>query len=406
MWKNSNQASQYLTSIVDATIKGDVSTLKKIFESEKNPEILKGASFSFAPPRQLSRNSKEFIPCKELTLLHIAAYFDNLEVFIFLTMHGLIIRSPSASSYYPLHYACVGNAKEVAAYILDQDPEEAKLDLEVQYQPLNLATYANSPEILKMLFAKGADLQSPKNVAGRPFDQALRSRNFDCLLILLENRCKTDVSVSGLTPLMLAIVSGMVDAVGPLLNLKGNPNFVNIHGNSALSCACMMEQEDVVKLLCSRMETVEIPSTDIKRPSIAAAAVHSNNVEILRTVLEKGCEVNRFDFKGKLPVHALLGTKDQQTAVEMLTLLIENGYNVNIRQNENSLRFMEELVLKCIVQDCYKLVECLLQHGADAKLKMPNGKTLLECVEKYKNSSDQREKRFYNLFKSFYPELQ
>ena len=399
--------SEYFSTLVDATIKNDIPTLKSRFESEKNPEIWKGASFGFVPPRQLSRNSKEFIPCYELTLLHIAAYFDNLEVFIFLILQGLPIRSPSASSYLPLHYACVGNAKEVAAYILEEDPEEAKLELEVPYQPINLATYANSPEILKMLFAKGADLQSPKNLAGKPFDQALRSRNFDCLLILLENRCKTDVSVSGLTPLMLAIVSGMTDAIAPLLNLQKNPNFVNMKGNTALSCACMMEQEDVVKLLCSRMESIEIPSSnELKRASIAASAVHSNNIEILRTILEKGCDVNRFDSKGKLPAHALLGAKNQQIAVEMLNLLIDNGFDVNIRQNDNSLRFIEELVLKCTVQDCVKLVDCLLKRGADATLKMPNGKTLLECVQNYKNSSDQREKRYYTLFKNCYPDMQ
>ena len=258
-----------------------------------------------------------------------------------------------------------------------------------------------------MLFAKGADLQSPKNVAGRPFDQALRSRNFDCLLILLENKCKTDLSVSGLSPLMLAIVSGMVDAVGPLLNLKGNPNFVNLKGNTALSCACMMEQEDVVKLLCSRMETIEIPClNDVKRPSIASAAIHSNSVPILRTILEKGCDVNRFDDKGRLAAHSLLGTNNQQTAIEMLNLLIDYGFDVNIRQNENSPRFIEELVLKCTVQDCFKLVECLLQRGANPTLPMPNGKTLLETVQKFKNSSDKREKRYYFLFKHFYPDLE
>ena len=397
MWSNSYQIS-------DAVIKG-ISELKVYFENEKNQNFLRSSGFAVKPPKQLSRiNNKTFIPFTELTLLHIAALYDNLEVFLYLLQKGFTLRTPSGHSYYPLHYACVGNAKEVAAYILEEDPEQAKLELEVQYQPINLATYANSPEILKMLFAKGADLQSPKNIAGRPFDQALRSRNFDCLLILLENRCKTDVSVHGLSPLMLAIVSGMTDAIGPLLNLKGNPNYVNLNGNSALSYACMMEQESVVKLLCSRMETVEIPVSDVKRASIAAAAVHSNNAEILKTVLEKGCEVNRFDANGKLPAHALLGTKNQQTAVDMLNLLIENGFNVNIRQNENSLRFMEELVIKCTIQDCYRLVECLLNHGADPNLKMPSGKTLLEYVEKFKNSSNSREKRFYSLFKSFYPE--
>ena len=72
MWNY--QTSQYFSKLVDATIDSDLAFLKNSFEHEKNKELLKGASYSFVPPRQLSRNSKEFIPCKDLTLLHIAAY--------------------------------------------------------------------------------------------------------------------------------------------------------------------------------------------------------------------------------------------------------------------------------------------------------------------------------------------
>jgi ankyrin repeat protein len=396
------QGSRFFTDITDAVIQGNLRGLRTAFEDEKNKDILFGSSFWFTPPRHLSRNSKEFIPCKELTLLHIAAYFDNLESFIFLVNNGFKLRAPSASSYLPLHYACVGNAKEVASYILESDPEQATMDCSVQYQPINLAIYANSPEILKMLFAKGADIHSPMNVKGKPLEQALKSRDFDCLLILLENKYKTNVSAFSLTPLMLAIVSGMGEAVGPLLDRGISPRSIN-KGYSALSYACMMEEESVVKLLCSRMEDIEIPITDERHPSIATAAVHSKNPEILRVVLEKGCDVNRYDKNGLLPAHALIGISNQQTSVDMLEMLINAGFKVNNRQNEKSLRFLEELLIKYTYQDFQKLVEVLLRRGADPKLQMPDGKTLLEHVRGFKNSNSSLERKYYSIFNHYFP---
>lgn len=85
-----------------------------------------------SPPKQLSRNGKPLIPCSELSLLHIAAFYDHLEMFILLQSQGIPLRVKSAAQYLPLHYACVGNAKEVVAYILENDPEQAVIELDVE----------------------------------------------------------------------------------------------------------------------------------------------------------------------------------------------------------------------------------------------------------------------------------
>lgn len=400
-----NSTQKLYSEIVDIVIKGDIPAVLSNFESERDL-LLRGTNYSFTCPKQLSRNNKPLVPCRELSLLHIAAYYDNLEMFILLHMRGISLRIPSAASYLPLHYACVGNAQEVASYILENDPEQGKLELDVQYQPINLAIFANSPEILTLLFSHGTNLQSPKIIEGRPFDQALRSRNYDCLLILLQNQCRTDVAVASMTPLMLAIVSGMTEAIGPLLSRGIDPRIVNNKGQSALACACMMEQEDVVRLLCSRMDDVEIPQIEGEplRASIARYAIHSKNVEILRMILEKGCDVNRFDAQGELPAHSLLGITNAALAAEMLGLLIAHGFNVNVRQSQDTLRFLEYLVVKFSVQDCSKLVEFLLSHGADPRLKMNTGKTLLEHVAGFRHSASPREVKLYNTFRRFFPD--
>ena len=397
--------SNYFQNIVQSTINGNVHEIQQAFEAEKNSSILLGSSFSFPPPPRLSRNSKEIVPCKEVSLLHIAAYYDNLEAFLFLLSKGIPLRIASGAGYLPLHYACVGNAKEVVAYILKMDPEQASLELEVVYPLINLAIYANSPEILKKLFKFGANLQSPKNISAKPFDQALRSKNFDCLLILLQGRCRTDVTVAELNPLMLAVVNGMTEAIEPLIQRGISPYEVNSKGDTALTCACTMENVEIVKLLCKNMNAIEV-KTNGNKPSVAYYAVRSGNLEILKTVLDKGCTLDKFDAKGKTALHALTVVNDQDTANEMLKLLIQYGININNRYNSDSYRFLEDLVINYTVKDYSTLVETLLQNNADPKLKMPDGKTLLTFVSKYKGSNNQRESKYYSIFKRFYPELQ
>lgn len=393
-----------MSDIVNCVVTGNAKALNKYLVN--NPSaITRSTNFSFTSPKQITRSNKTFIPCKDVSLLHIAAYYDNIEVFILLILKGAFFRIKSAASYLPLHYACVGNAKEVAAYILENDPDEAKLDLDVPLHFVNLAVFSNSPDILQMLFDHGTSLQTMRVVEGRPFDQALRSRNYDCLYILLKHQCATDVAVASMTPLMLAIVSGMSEAIGPLLARGIDPKIVNIKGQSALACACMMVQVDTVKLLCSRMNDIEIPCIEgeSQRPSILRYAIHSKNIDILRTVLEKGCDVNRFDNQNELPAHSLLGIEDTNLAVEMLGMLIDAGMSVNARANKDSLRFLEYIVLKFTIQDCSQLIEYLLSHGADPRLLMGDGKSLIRKVSNFKESTKMLEQKYYSIFKKYYP---
>ena len=69
------------------------------------------------------------IPENSLTLMHVAAFYDSFEMLLYLYSQGLPLSITSGGSYFPLHYACIGRAKECAAYILEQEPELARRDV-------------------------------------------------------------------------------------------------------------------------------------------------------------------------------------------------------------------------------------------------------------------------------------
>lgn len=340
---------------------------------------------------------------------------------LYLINLGLSLTMQSGSSYFPLHYACAGRALECAAYILEQKPEQAREDIffiyflikfffnfflnEVQYQPICLATFANSPEILHILLSKGANLMSHKNVENHIFQQAIKSRAYDCLLMLLQHQCKIDVT-SPTTPLMLAITEGMSDAIEPLLDLGIDPYFVTANGCTALSHACIAGDVKAVKILCDRMDIIEIPSKGVENfSSIARFAVSSKNIEILKMVLNKGCDLNRYDYACEIPADAIRGTISDELAVQFIDLMVKHGFNINTRSEIKNTSFIDRLMDFATVGKYPKLCDYLLSHGADVKFKFIDGKTLLDKIKSWKSQRRSNKKMYFDIFCHYYPEI-
>lgn len=373
-------------------------------------EIVEGRNFfiELNKPKINGLTDRLIIPQDSLSLLHVAAFFDNLEMFILIESLGISLRVLSGSSYFPLHYACLGRAIECAAYILEQDPEQATMEFDCQWQPVFLATFANSPTILEMLFSHGANLQSRKNVENRPFEQALKSGHMECLKILLTHKCKTDVAFASISPLMFAVSRYMGAALEPLLDLGLDPSFVTYKGETVLSTACANNDLDSVRLLCNRMNTIEIPAGDEERhSSIVRYAVSSKNLEILKIVLEKGCDVNRYDSLDNIPADAIRGTVPDDVGVKMLELLIQYGFDVNCRCEKTGKSFIDRVVEYSIGR-YPKVVEFLLDNGADVHYVLPSGETLINKVKTFKTKCSQYrmpiQKKYYEIFSRHFPE--
>jgi hypothetical protein len=118
--------------------------------------------------------------------VHIAAYFDCLETLLWLLHRGANIRSPTAASYWPLHYACGGNAPECAAYILSRDPTPGPLKCPPRFTALRLAIWAPSDFILRLLLGTPLDFRHRRALLSECVHAAVISRNRKCLELLLE----------------------------------------------------------------------------------------------------------------------------------------------------------------------------------------------------------------------------
>jgi ankyrin repeat protein len=126
-----------------------------------------------------------------LAPLHIAAFYNSLECFVFLldnTSYELDISQTSAEDYHPLHYAVYGGAYEVVSYILSKKPDEARVIIarEGAKNLLYLAIKSGDHRIMKLLLDCGAD---PNAEAYKKADlphECIANKQFACYELLPE----------------------------------------------------------------------------------------------------------------------------------------------------------------------------------------------------------------------------
>ena len=96
----------------------DFEAVKQYAKNKEKKELLSQSIFSV-------NNSNIILSHQYLSLLHVAAFYDNFEVFYILHQLGLPLNKESADSSHPIQYACISNSLEIVSYILQNAPEEA-----------------------------------------------------------------------------------------------------------------------------------------------------------------------------------------------------------------------------------------------------------------------------------------
>lgn len=260
--------------------------------------------------------------------MHIAAYYDAINIFIYLVEElGVKILQGNAKSYNPLHYACLHNSIEVATYILAKEPDAPKQSTHTEFQYIYFAVNGNAPEILELLVRCGANPSSPENLKGDPIRIAFHRKQIDLLVILLRNY-KPNNAPRDMTPIMCAIAYDFKDTI-PFLIESGCKADEMAAGKNALYCACFEANPDVnvVRMLCNASSNV-YKQKDTDGESAIHWICRTSDPEIVRTAVNYNINVNEVDNKGKYGIDYLNVCKPKE-ALEILEFLCQHGFNLN-----------------------------------------------------------------------------
>ena len=303
---------------------------KSLLSLKIDQELLKGTTF-FIPRETVLFNigtaKKDFLPLKSLSLLHIAAYADSLEVFIYLVQQGIPIDIVSADSYLPIHYACVEGSSEVCLYILSQRPDLASTHFSVKYDLITLATRSNSYIILTQLFSCGANMKDPLVQSNNPIQYAISPSKIDILKLLLKNGYYNEIQ-DHRTLLMIAVAYKAADLVSVLLK-SGEDPYIFVEGYNALHLACLNNFPEAVSLICASMITIEPSETAYS--VFGTKPVHwgcqSHSPLIVSILLQKGMKINALDDSGQSGP-AYMVDSDDDDIIKILELLYNSGLDL------------------------------------------------------------------------------
>ena len=221
------------------------------------------------------------------------------------------------------------------------------------HYPLTLAVDSDHKEIVELLIANGADVNTNNDYLGMTVLQSAVLRSNKEIVELLINR-GADVNAMGrafLTPLDTALKASLNKEIADLLRKHGGKTSEELKGSKKV-------------IEAAQSETTKVQGVDI---SIHDAA-ENGNIEAVNQHLAKGVDVNVKDKHGGTPLHrATLGGNK-----EIAELLIVNGVDVNTKSVSG-----KTALLVAAFNGRIEIIELLIAKGADVNAKSVSGGTAL-----------------------------
>lgn len=334
-------------------------------------------------------------------MLHIAAYADFLEAFIYFSERKNVpLTILSLNSFLPLHYALSCNSLEIVNYIFFKVPNLFTDETQIKNVDHSLLYYAiesNNIRIVQSLFNNGYSFRSQFNsndlisivnstVIKRP---SLFSYVIEQIGSSLNPFTKPN---NKLSLVMLSIISNNSELVQSLIEsgLDEALDSISFDGNIAFFYACFKKMEDAANLILENMKKVEdnilylnsicYSLCKLCSPSLVKLVLYSGDYNIIReynssNVLnvsnEKGVNILKLNSNKDPPLFGLLDDvnlrkENLHKVFKIIMLFLEKGYPIDFQpEGKNTLLGEACLGLFLNNEKPIELIKFLLDNGAN-----------------------------------------
>ncbi|GJQ81133.1 hypothetical protein Trydic_g10282, partial [Trypoxylus dichotomus] len=319
--------------------------------------------------------------------------------------------------------------------VLLEHKAEVNFLTSTKYTPLELAIMYGNRKVVDMLLKYKADVNFSNSKHVRPLCKAINMKNIEIIELLLQNGAYVNqMCLDGLTPLIYAIKVKDKDIIRLLLNYNADVNCRNKYDKTPLCRAIEEKSVDIVEFLLQngananyvdidgltplttvvatrKRDAVPIPldnNTYVNFPVENAIALTSNEIQIIKLLLQYGADVNYMNSNGVTPLTHAIKLKDK----DVIRILLQHGADINVKDMRNqtplckaidakSTEIIELLLLNGAYVNCMDLlyrtplvyaiatrkenvVQTLLDHEADINLQNDDGQTPLYNAIKMK----------------------
>ncbi|XP_015924353.1 serine/threonine-protein phosphatase 6 regulatory ankyrin repeat subunit B isoform X2 [Parasteatoda tepidariorum] len=265
--------------------------------------------------------------------------------------------------------------------------------------PLQLAAEKGHSKCVDLLIAYGADVNARNRFDVTALHMAAEKGHYSCLKSLLEANAECSLPtkfsktgsytavphLGGTTPLHLAADNNHIDCVRELIQYGADYNAVDERGRTSLYIAAKWGYGDCIlahlKNAVGR-DILSLPSFETSDTPLHFA-VSRGLVECVSELLKFGSDVNHMNYAGNSPLHLAVTplNENESVSLDILKMLILEGYNVDINQQDGS--DLTPLHFVCFNgRNCLRrrpeMAKFLIAYGANVDIRNNRGFTLLE----------------------------
>src|SRR6266403_133503 len=201
----------------------------------------------------------------------------------------------------PLHLASV-NGHVIVAEFLIQNGADIDARNQNKETPLDLASSHGKLEIVRLLLASGSSVNSRDGEGSTPLHRAAQNGHLDIVNLLLSSDAGVDIlNTDEKTPFDLALDSGRLDVARSLAEWMGGGDYQD-RINSMLANLDTASQKSLssgARPSLGYGNDVSIPEKSRKSLHAASEAGH---LEIVRSLLEDGADMNGRDKDHRTPL--------------------------------------------------------------------------------------------------------
>jgi ankyrin repeat protein len=285
--------------------------------------------------------------------------------------------------------------------------------------PMSLAAEVGNDQIIKLLLDAGADANSPNPEGQTALMAVARTGNVKAAELLIKHGATVDARErwGEQTALMWASARRHPEMMqfliskGANLNAQsidrdyqrhvtaeGRPKSLDSGGLTPLLYAARENCMACVKVLLDNKVDINLPDPDGVSPLLLA--IMNSNWDLAKQLILAGADVNQWDIYGEAPLFTAVGQRNQTsgghgsidplnetTGMAIIRMLIDRGANPNMQlffrpanvRGATNTRGSTPLIRAATNADL-EVVKLLLEHGADAKVKMADLQTPIMAV--------------------------
>jgi ankyrin repeat protein len=222
---------------------------------------------------------------------------------------------------------------------------------------------------------------------------SIRERYYSIFRNLLDKGANVNLSnFHGDTPLSISVGQGNIPIINLLIERGADINHLNEMGNTILMEVCRgviknrKDQNIIISLLLK--SGINLNAKNIYGNSAISYSINTKNFKLLKHLLKIGADINILDSNGNTLVHkvvllALFERLKNKELDDMIDILIANGINPNIRNNDGytPLHLAVKPANDKDEKAAYQIVQKLLDYSADPNIEDKVGATSFDYAK-------------------------